>query len=438
MIQTNVIHTNVIHVQIPGMFTTVQDLGRYGYGPLGVSPSGAADPISLRIGNLLVGNPENTAALEMTLLGGTFLFPDGGVVALAGSDFGPMLSTLPSSPTRQGGGTLPGDDLLPSSPTRQGGGTLPGDDLLPSSPTRQGGGTLPGGDLLPSSPTRQGGGSLPGDDLLPSSPTRQGGGSLPGDDLLPSSPTRQGGGSLPIPMHTAFDIPPGGILKTGPSRNGARCYLCVTGGIAVRPLLGSASTHILTGLGGFEGRALRKGDVLDVGQGHAPPVRAIDVGQGHALPTHTIDADTLAKLARRKALRTTIAPQTDWFSADSLRFFYESAYTVSEESNRMGLRLQGPVIETPRTNAPHQGQMTSEGVSLGAIQIPAGGQPIILFVEQQTTGGYPKIANIISADLPSIGQLRPRDQIRFELVTPETARALILEQEALISKCTST
>jgi antagonist of KipI len=346
MIHTNVIHANVIHVQTPGMFTTVQDLGRYGYGPLGVSPSGAADPISLRIGNLLVGNPENAAALEMTLLGGTFLFPDGGVVALAGSDFGPSLGGHP----------------------------------LPSNPTRQGGDALLGGNT--------------------------------------------------IPMHTAFDIPPGGILKTGPSRNGARCYLCVAGGIAVRPLLGSASTHILTGLGGFEGRALRKSDVLDVGQGRAlPAARAATI-------------EILNKLAPRKTLRTTIAPQTDWFSADSLRRFYEGVYTVTEESNRMGLRLQGPAIETPQPgvlpgcHAPHQGQMTSEGVSLGAIQIPAGGQPIILFVEQQTTGGYPKLANIISADLSSVGQLRPRDQIRFERVTPDVARALILEQEALISKCT--
>jgi antagonist of KipI len=325
------IHTKVILVKTPGMFTTVQDLGRYGYGPLGVSPSGAADPISLRLGNLLVGNPENTAALEMTLLGGTFLFPDGGIAALAGSDFGSMLS----------------------------------------SPMRELGASSTGGD------------------------------------------------PLPIPMHTALNISPGGVLKTGPSRNGARCYLCVAGGIAVRPLLGSASTHILTGLGGFEGRALRKGD-------------ALDVGLGHALPALTVASDTLNALAPRKTLRTTIALQTDWFSPDSLRRFYEGVYTVSEESNRMGLRLQGPVMNVPQTDGPHQGQMTSEGVSLGAIQIPAGGQPIILFVEQQTTGGYPKIANIISADLSSVGQLRPRDQIRFELVTPETARALILEQEALL------
>jgi antagonist of KipI len=89
-------------------------------------------------------------------------------------------------------------------------------------------------------------------------------------------------------------------------------------------------------------------------------------------------------------------------------------------------------LEGARLESASRGQMISEGVPLGAIQIPAGGQPIILFVEQQTTGGYPKIANVIAADLPSIGQLRPRDEIRFEMVSLERARALIREQEALL------
>jgi len=108
--------------------------------------------------------------------------------------------------------------------------------------------------------------------------------------------------------------------------------------------------------------------------------------------------------------------------------FYTSTFKVSEQSNRMGIRLSGPAVETP-----HAGQMATEGVSLGAIQVPAGGQPIILFVEQQTTGGYPKIANVISADLPSLGQLRPRDEIRFELTDDATARRLLREQEALLN-----
>jgi antagonist of KipI len=99
----------------------------------------------------------------------------------------------------------------------------------------------------------------------------------------------------------------------------------------------------------------------------------------------------------------------------------------------MGLRLEGPALETPQG-----GQMTSEGVSLGAIQVPVGGKPIILFVEQQTTGGYPKIANIISADLASVGQLRPRDEVRLERVTPEAARAFIRDQEETLRLCTCT
>jgi len=314
----------MIRVQSPGLFTTVQDLGRYGYGPLGVSPSGAADPVALRIGNLLAGNSENAAALEMTLLGGTFVFEEDGVIALAGSDFGASLS----------GAGLAGEVL---------------------------------------------------------------------------------------PMYTACAIRSGQALKTGPTRGGARCYLCVAGGIAVKPFLNSASTHILTGLGGFEGRALRKGDMLAIGDVKAPPRK--------------ICFEILKKLAPRKILRTTLlrvttAPQTDWFPAESLRRFFEGVYVVTEESNRMGLRLQGPALETP-----HGGSMISEGVSLGAIQIPSGGQPIILFVEQQTTGGYPKIANIISADLPSVGQLRPRDEIHFEHVTFETARDLIRLQEETISQC---
>ncbi len=302
----------VIQVQSPGMFTTVQDLGRFGFGPLGVSPSGAADPTALRIGNFLVGNVQSAAALEMTLLGGAFMFPEGGVVALAGSDFGPAID------------------------------------------------------------------------------------------------------GASIPMWAACEVRPGQTLRTGPTRSGARCYLCVAGGIAVKLLLGSASTHILSGLGGFEGRPLKKGDVLKIGEARRGATR-------------TIGAEVLSTLAPRKVLRATIGPQTEWFSPASVRKFHQNAYTVTEESNRMGLRLEGAELETP-----HSGQMTSEGVSLGAIQVPAGGKPIILFVEQQTTGGYPKIANIISADMPSVGQLRPRDEIRFELVTPETARGLIRERELLL------
>src|SRR6202042_1974448 len=116
------------------------------------------------------------------------------------------------------------------------------------------------------------------------------------------------------------------------------------------------------------------------------------------------------------------------FSEGSLRSFYAGTYRVGEQSNRMGLRLEGAAISQRGSR-----EMITEGVSLGAIQVPAGGSPIILFVDQQTTGGYAKIANVISADLHRVGQLRPRDDIRFEQVTFDTARSLLIEQEKLLA-----
>ena len=304
----------VIQVQEPGLFTTVQDLGREGFGAMGVSASGAADAVSLRLGNRLVGNDEGAAGLEMTLLGGMFIFPEGALLALTGSDFGAKLD------------------------------------------------------------------------------------------------------GKPVELRSSFEAKPGQSLRLGPTRTGARCYLCVQGGIAVELFLGSASTHVLSGLGGHEGRALRKGDALKIG------------AQSGAIHGRRLTARALKELQPRKVLRVTEGPQNDWFPESARLLFYESRYRVAEESNRMGIRLEGAIVPVPSG-----GEMISEGVSLGAIQVPEGGKPIILSVEQQTTGGYPKIANVISADFHSLGQLRPRDEIRFARVDWETARSLLIEQEKLIS-----
>lgn len=291
----------MIHIDSPGLFTTVQDLGRPGYGPIGVSTSGACDPVALRIGNRLLGNPENAAALEITLLGGRFRFPNGALVAISGSPF-----------------------------------------------------------------------------------------------------------EMAIPHNTPHRLAPNETLTIGRSKSGARCYLCVRGGIAVPLVLGSASTHILSGLGGHHGRALRKGDVLHIG---AEPVTSPKRG-------------LRAKISPRSTLRVTDGPQASRFHLDH---FYAGTYTVTPDANRMGLRLQGlPIASEVPTD------MVTEGVSLGAVQIPAGGQPVILFVEQQTTGGYPKIANVIAADLPSVGQLKPGDVIRFTRVDMREAREALYIQERLI------
>ena len=331
-----------VEVLSPGLLTTVQDLGREGFGPMGVSPSGAADPIALRIGNRLVGNAKGAAGLEMTLLGGAFQFQDDCIAALTGSDFGATLE------------------------------------------------------------------------------------------------------GVAIPCWTSFVIEAGQTLRLGPTRSGARCYLCVRGGIQVKPFLGSASTHLLSGLGGQEGRALRKGDTLKVGDAPEATHRS-----NHA---RKLKPKALEQLAPRKILRVTPGPQSDWFSKATQKAFYANTYRVTEEANRMGLRLEGPLLpEGAHGDASGKargdacgkvrgdgagkarGEMISEGVSLGAIQIAAGGLPIILFVEQQTTGGYAKIANVISADLHSLGQLRPRDVIRFELVSFANARKLLVEQEKLLA-----
>lgn len=218
-----------------------------------------------------------------------------------------------------------------------------------------------------------------------------------------------------LPSWTAHYIEAGTTLRLGPVQSGARCYLCVRGGIDVPLWLGSASTHILSGLGGFQGRALRRGDVLPISTAEPPG------------PPRRIHRLLLARFAPRRSLGVTPGLQWDWFTAGSQQAFLTSPYRVTQEANRMGLRLQGPPLELAARR-----EMITEGVPLGAIQIPAGGQPIILFVEQQTTGGYPKIANVVAADLRSVAQLRPGDEIRFEVVSPEKARTLICEQESLL------
>ena len=305
---------NTLRVHEPGLLTTVQDLGRVGFGPLGVSPSGAADHAALRLGNRLVGNDEGAAALEMTLVGGVFSVESDTTIAMTGSDFGATLD------------------------------------------------------------------------------------------------------GFYVPPWTSVRVRSGAMLRVGPTRTGARAYLCVHGGISVEPFLGSAATHVMTGLGGFQGRSLRQGDVLGIGD-TTQPFRKRNVARR-----------ALERLAPRKTIRVTAGEQIDRFPENSRRALVESTYRVLEQSNRMGIRLDGPPIPSNLG-----GEMITEGVSLGSIQVPAGGLPIILFVEQQTTGGYPKIANVISADIASVGQLRPRDEVRFQLVDIAAARTAWAEDERLLT-----
>src|SRR5262249_9070808 len=151
-------------------------------------------------------------------------------------------------------------------------------------------------------------------------------------------------------------------LRVGATRSGARCYLCVRGGFDAKLFLGSSSTHLLSGLGGHEGRALRKGDILKIGSANS------------SFHKRTVTPGVLQRLQPRKMLRVTPGPQCDLFSTAAQKMFYADSYRVAEEADRMGLRLEG----TPLPVDGH-GEMTTEGVSLGAIQITPAGLPIILF-----------------------------------------------------------
>jgi len=210
--------------------------------------------------------------------------------------------------------------------------------------------------------------------------------------------------SAGLPLWAAVEVKAGTEVDCGSARTGARAYLCVRGGISVPLVLGSASTHLWSGIGGHRGRALRRGDVLAIGDAAIRPPRARP-----AAPPPPGDG----------VLHTTRGPQADWFD-DA---FYSAVWEVSEDSDRMGLRLRGPALSAGG------GEMVTEGVALGAIQVPPAGQPIVVFVEHQTTGGYPKIANVISADLGRAGQLRPRERVRFEAVTLRAAYRRLRRQE---------
>jgi antagonist of KipI len=303
-----------IRVQDPGLLTTVQDPGRYGYAHLGISPGGAADSLAMRIANLLVGNAENAATLETTLAGVTLEFDEQSIVALTGGKC----------------------------------------------------------------------------------------------DCRINNDT--------APMWEAIRVPARGLLTCGPMKTGSRLYLAIQGGLDVQPIMGSASTNMAGHFGGFEGRCLRKGDLLGVRK--SPNSR---------LPT--LKPEAVEALYPPEPLRVTRGPQHDWFGVEASGNLLSYPYIVSEQSNRSGLRLKGEPI-SPRVRS----QLLTEGISLGAIQVPQDAQPIILFVDQQTTGGYPKIANVIAADLYRVGQLRPRDQLRFAEVTVPEAIRLLREQDEWLKR----
>lgn len=297
-----------------GMLTTVQDLGRPGFRAAGVPLGGAVDAMALRLANLLVGNAEDAAALEFTLVGPELEFSSETTIALAGGDFGGY------------------------------------------------------------------------------------------------------------PLWQPMKVRAGDRVRLGAARSGCRGYLAVAGGLDVPLVLGSRGTYLRAKLGGWEGRALRDGDVLSV-----TGISRQAVGRWH------VDERILPVYSAQATVRCVRGVQADEFD----QTFTTAEFKVTARSDRMGARLSGPVVARSVAR-----ELVSTTVVPGTVQVPPDGQPIVLLADAQTIGGYPQIAHVLTVDLPLVAQLRPGDTVRFREVPLTVAhesrrtreRAIAMLREGLAQK----
>jgi biotin-dependent carboxylase-like uncharacterized protein len=299
-----------LRVIAPGLLTTVQDLGRPGYQHLGIPPSGALDPMSLRAANALVGNSPGTGALEVAYVGPTLAIEADSV----------RISIV--------GGEAPIEILSEEAAFV----------------------------------------------------------------------------SARLETKRSVRLRRGDVLRIGSLSDATVLYLAVEGGFDVPPVLGSVSTYIRGGFGGLSGRALVTGDRL--------PLR-----RDNASERIECRLDGLY-LRPPPQFRVIAGPQSDYFSDRAMARFFDSEYAVGAGSDRMGMRLDGRQVDHLRGF-----NITSDGIAPGSIQVPGDGKPIVLLADRQTTGGYPKIATVISADLPALGRLPIGAKLAFEPVTLEVAEA---------------
>jgi biotin-dependent carboxylase-like uncharacterized protein len=224
------------------------------------------------------------------------------------------------------------------------------------------------------------------------------------------------GNARAVPAGESVRLVRGETFRIGALGDSACAYLAIEGGLDVAPVLGSVSTYVRGAIGGFEGRRLQKGDIV--------PLRLAGAAARaeRALP-RPLD------LGIDEPVRVVLGPQADWFTDEAVKTFLSSAYTVSPQSDRMGFRLEGPVLAHAKGY-----NIVSDGIMPGSIQVPGSGQPIVLMADHQTIGGYPKIATVVSADLPLVGRRRPGRPIRFVAVDVREAEQLRKTQEAAIRR----
>lgn len=220
-----------------------------------------------------------------------------------------------------------------------------------------------------------------------------------------------------IEMYKTISASKGDILEFSTPAAGCRLYMAVSGGFDVKRVMESKSTYLRGGFGGFNGRALIKEDVLYIND--------VDLSN---IPIRRVPSDMIPGYKKDTVLRVIMGPEEDYFTLEGINTFLNSKYTLTNEWDRMGCRLEGKSIEHSKG-----ADIISNGISFGAVQVPGGGKPIIMMADRQTTGGYTKIANVISVDLPYLSQLRSYDSVVFSRVAIEEAQRLIREEKNKIS-----
>lgn len=308
--------TKVFRVVKPGLFTTVQDLGRFGFQRFGVPVSGAMDKYAFTCANMLVGNATNDACLEITLLGPELEVLSPAQVAVCGAGFSVLVN-----------------------------------------------------------------------------------------------------GELVSMWHTLTLEKDDALVFDGSSENGCRAYLAVRGGIDVPVVLGSRSTYTRGCFGGCEGRSLRKDDVLKA------RLRKF-LKKMLRLPDELVP-----RYESEFVVDVVMGPQDDMLTSEAVEAFLSEQYNVTPESDRMGYRLDGVAIK-------HKGatEIVTDALTPGAVQVPGSEKPIVLMVDCQTTGGYPKIATVTTSDVSRLGQAKPGDKVHFRRVSSEEGRERYLEFHAFLSQ----
>lgn len=232
----------------------------------------------------------------------------------------------------------------------------------------------------------------------------------------------------PAPMWRPLLMKKGTVLQFKSGSTGSRAYIAFAGGLVVPEIMGSKSTYLRANIGGYEGRALQKRDVLTCGKMNAISESFIE--QLNSMKGHfpwSVDYTLFFNFLKTQTIRILKGSEYERFDEASKHALVNELYTLTTKADRMGFQLEGATLKLSETF-----ELLSEGVTYGTIQVPSNGQPIILMADRQTTGGYPKIGQVITADLPRLAQSLPMNQLKFEIVSMEEAEQALIEQEEIL------